>query len=287
MVLLRRWILSVSVFALLVGGLVQPLPLSSQTTSDFFLHGAGATANPPTLFLDTTAPTATTEKYKDSTSLNFNGGNLWKAIGTWPADPTLTSGTLSALTDLHVWLGLQNSNDQGTSFDLLAELYKNGVLVTSGLTRCITGVTRNPSLAKEVTATFGSFTPASLNGTTDTLSLKIWTRIGTNPDNTKCAGHNNAVGLRLYFDATSRQARFGATFSMATSGPLTQVAPVFVQQRLHRNRADCPVRLYRQRSSRTEPMRPGSRRSPAGRPPRPRARGRKSSRTSRPGTTSP
>src|SRR5438132_386314 len=148
-VLLRGWILSVSVFALLVGGLVQPRPLSSQTTPDFFLHGAGATANPPTLFLDATAPTATTEKYKDSTSLNFSGGNLWKEVGTWPAAPTLTAGTLSALTDLHVWLGLQNSNDQGTSFDLLAELYKNGALVTSGLTRCITGVTRNPSLAKE------------------------------------------------------------------------------------------------------------------------------------------
>ncbi len=203
-------------------GIALDQPTSAQTTPDFFLRGAGADANPPTIFLDTTAPTATTAKYKDSTSINFSGGNPWKEVGTWPADQTLTSGTLSALTDLHVWLGLKNSDDQGTNFDLLAELYKNGVLVTSGLTRCITGVTRNPDLAKEATATFASFSAVTFNGTTDQLSLKVWTRIGTNPDNTKCAGHSNAVGLRLYFDATSRPARFGATISVATSGPLTQ-----------------------------------------------------------------
>src|SRR5207244_5504287 len=102
------------------------------------------------------------------------------------------------------------------------EIYRNGVLVTSGLTRCITGVTRNANQAKEVTAAFAPFTDVAFNGTSDQLSLKIWTRIGTNPNGTRCAGHSNAVGLRLYFDATSRSARFGATISSVTSGPLTQ-----------------------------------------------------------------
>src|SRR5438445_3274321 len=96
------------------------------------------------------------------------------------------------------------------------------MLVTSGLTRCITGVTLNPNLAKEATVAFASFSAVTFNGTSDQLSLKVWTRIGTNPDNTKCAGHSNAVGLRLYFDAISRLARFDATISAATSGPLTQ-----------------------------------------------------------------
>src|SRR5438132_2208403 len=36
---LHRWILSVSVFALLVGGLVRPLPLYSQTTPDQLIFG--------------------------------------------------------------------------------------------------------------------------------------------------------------------------------------------------------------------------------------------------------
>ena len=35
--------------------------------------------------------------------------------------PHLASGSLTALSDLHVWLGLQNSDDQGTNFDLRAE----------------------------------------------------------------------------------------------------------------------------------------------------------------------
>ena len=107
------------------------------------------------------------------------------------------------------WVGLKNSDDQGTRFDLRTELYINGLLVSEGITRCITGVTRNPSNAKEVAVPFsaitnGAFVPG------DRLSLKVLTRIGTNPDDSKCPGHNNAVGLRLYYDAVSRASRFGA-----------------------------------------------------------------------------
>src|SRR6266571_348215 len=202
-------------------GVALDLPISAQTATDFFLHGSGGTANPPTLYLDKTAPTATTAKYKDSTSINASKGNPWQAIGTWPADPTLTTGALTALSDLHVWLGLLKNNDQGTNFDLLAEIYRNGVLVTSGLTRCITGVTTNPDLAKEATVTVASFSAVTFNGTSDQLSLKVWTRIGTNPDNTKCGGHSSAAGLRLYFDATSRSARFGATIGSPNPVPTT------------------------------------------------------------------
>ncbi|TMI96014.1 MAG: hypothetical protein E6H01_14115 [Bacillati bacterium ANGP1] len=125
---LHRWILSASVLALSGAGLIWALSAFSQTSSDFFLHGSGGTANPPTLFLDRAAPVATTEKFKDSPSVNFSGGNPWKEVGTWPAQPALTNGTLTALSPVHVWLGLQNSNDQGTNFDLLAEVFKNGSL---------------------------------------------------------------------------------------------------------------------------------------------------------------
>ncbi|MGH7206225.1 MAG: Ig-like domain-containing protein, partial [Nitrospiraceae bacterium] len=210
-------------------GLLVPLPVLAQTTTDYFLHGSGGTANPPTVFLNTTTPTDTTAKYKDSTSVNFSGGNPWKEVGTWPTTPVPPAGTLTAVQPVHVWLGLKNSDDQGTKFDLLAELSKNGVVVTSGLTRCITGITRNPDLALEVTASFGSLASEPLNGTSDSLALKLSTRIGTNPDNTKCAGHNNAVGLRLYFDSTTRQARLGLTTgsnptpTSLTPNPLTIV----------------------------------------------------------------
>jgi|SRR5207249_3535520 len=87
-------------FSFLLAGILSATPALAQSSADFFLHGAGATANPPTLFLDRTAPTDTTAKFKDSTSINFSGGNPWKEVGTWPADPALTAGTLSALSDL-------------------------------------------------------------------------------------------------------------------------------------------------------------------------------------------
>jgi YD repeat-containing protein len=197
----------------------------AQSPTDFFLHGTGPDNNPPTLLLNTTAPTATNAKFRDSAAVNFSGGNPWKDIGTWLATASLTTGTLTALSDLHVWLGLKNSDDQGTQFDLRAEVLKNGAVLATGLTRCITGLVRNANQAKEVTVAFGSVPSTPFNGTSDTLSVKISTRIGTNPDDTKCPGHNNAVGLRLYFDATTRQARFDATITTAGPPTITTFTP--------------------------------------------------------------
>jgi len=187
-------------------------PGTSTPGTDLYLHGSGATANPPTLFLDSATPAATTNagaRYKDSTSISFSGGNPWKEVGTWTAAPAQTSGQLSTLSDLHAWLGLKNSDDQGTRFDLRVEVYRNGVLLTSGETRCILDITRNADLAKEASVAFGSFTPVSMNGASDSLSLKILTRVGTTSTGALCGGHSNAVGLRLYFDSTTRPAKFG------------------------------------------------------------------------------
>ena len=180
---------------------------------DFFLHGAGTSPTPSTLFLDGTAPAGTTAKYKDSASVNFNGGNPWKEVGTWKAAPTLTAGTLATLADLDAWVGLKNSDDQGTRFDLRAEIRRNGNLVASGETYCIQGVTRNPASAHEILMNFGLFSPIAFNGATDELSLKMLTRIGTNGSGSFCGGHSNAVGLRMYFDSTDRSAGLKASFN--------------------------------------------------------------------------
>ena len=39
---------------------------------------------------------------------------------------------MTALSPALVWVGLKNSDDIGTSFDLRAEVYNNGILVGSG-----------------------------------------------------------------------------------------------------------------------------------------------------------
>jgi hypothetical protein len=121
---------------------------------------------------------------------------------------------LPPLGPAKLWIGLKNSDDQGTQFDLRVELYKNlTTLLSAGEALCVTGVTRNPSLAKQVEVAFGQVAEDSLNSG-DQLSLRILTRVGTNVDGTKCSGpggsHNSAVGLRLYYDAMSRPSRFGA-----------------------------------------------------------------------------
>ena len=155
------------------GGTVYRLTTAATVLADFFLHGSGPTANPSTLFLNGTAPTATTARSKDSAAIKFSGGNSWKEIGTWTTQPVPSSGTLSALSNLRTWIGLKNSDDQGTWFDLRAEVYKNGALVASGESYCIQGVTRNANQAKEVFVTFNSPSPTVFNGTSDVLSLKI------------------------------------------------------------------------------------------------------------------
>jgi YVTN family beta-propeller protein len=119
---------------------------------------------------------------------------------------------LTSLGDALTWIGLKNSDDQGTKFDLRVQLFRNGSPVASGLRRCITGVTRNPNNAIEAPVAFDSFVPETFNAG-DTLTLTIQTRIGTNADESKCPGHNSGAGLRLYYDAAARQSRFGATLA--------------------------------------------------------------------------
>jgi hypothetical protein len=178
-----------------------------------WLHGIGANSNPATLTLDGLAPTATTAKYKDSPAVKFSGGNTWVEIGTWTASPKLTSGTLTSLADLELWLGLKNSDDIGTNFDLRADVYKNGVLITSGETDCISGLTRNPALAMAVGIPFKAFKPVTFDGGKEALSLKLSTRIGTNGSGGPCGGHASAVGLRTYFDADLDASMFSTNFA--------------------------------------------------------------------------
>jgi len=86
---------------------------------------------------------------------------------------------------------------------------KNGVPVGSGETFCITGVTRNPAQALEVSVPFGSLSPTPFNAATDVLSMRVLARIGTNGSGGFCGGLSSAAaGLRLYYDAVSRPSRF-------------------------------------------------------------------------------
>lgn len=147
--------------------------------------------------------------------LTVTGKNGTPLAQFTPSAP-LVCNALSAASPAHLWIGLKSSDNQGTNFDLKVELLKNGNVVASGLQRCITGVTRNPSLAKEAVVNFDAFSSEPV-ASGDVLALRASTRIGTNPNDTKCAGHNSAAGLRLYYDAGNRPSRFDATITPDSS----------------------------------------------------------------------
>ncbi|MBI3796843.1 MAG: hypothetical protein HY268_07735, partial [Deltaproteobacteria bacterium] len=181
-----------------------PTVASALASGDYFLRQIGSDV------LSTTSPTAATAQFKDSPAVTRTA---YQAIGEWAATPADSSLRLSATTALHVWLGLKNSDDQGTYFDLRAELRKNGVVIASGETKNIQGVTRNANQAKEVTLTFGSPVNAQFMPV-DVLSVRILAKVADS------GGHNNAVGVRLYYDAPTRLARFGTTFAPVNTAPV-------------------------------------------------------------------
>ena len=158
------------------------------------------------LELTTTAPGAGPAAYIDSPALSKAASNPWREIGEWE---TYTGGgsinncVIVAFSPLHVWLGLRNSDDQGTNFDLRAEVRVQNALVGAGEQYCIKGLTRNPALAKEVLQTIAlQLTNVNLDGE---VSLTLKARIGTGAS---CGGHASATGLRVYYDSADRDSRF-------------------------------------------------------------------------------
>ncbi len=200
----RASLLSTGFLLSLVLLLVLPLTVPAAATDDY-LHTEASDV------LSATSPSATTAKYKDSPAVNRT---TWQAIGIWSAAPVTSALRLEAVGKLHVWLGLKNSDDQGTYFDLRAELRKNGAVIASGETKTVQGVTRNPSLAKEVMVAFGTLSTGEFNPG-DVLSLKLLTKVADS------GGHSNAVGLRLYYDAVDRPSRVGLTLVPAGPAPPT------------------------------------------------------------------
>jgi hypothetical protein len=152
--------------------------------------------------------------YQDTWTFTDGTGNYNAVNGTVT---NIIRGGSTPPAAARLWVGLKNSDDQGTQFDFLVALYVNGTLIKQGQTLCVSGITRNPSMAQEVTVPLDATSNVAVTRG-DVLTFKVSTRIGTTPNGSKCSGHNNATGLRLYYDAANRASGFGAAF---TPGPPT------------------------------------------------------------------
>jgi hypothetical protein len=140
-----------------------------------------------------TAPSGT-----DSGSFTMPDGDVTCTFHNTRATSPTGSATM--------WVGLKNSDDIGTDFDVIVKLLKNGSEIATGVALCQTGITRNPDLATMVSVPL-TFTGSGTGTSGDVFTLRVFARIGTTDGVNKCGGagaHNNAVGLRLYYDAASR-----------------------------------------------------------------------------------
>ncbi len=112
--------------------------------------------------------------------------------------------TLNSLSPANVWIGLKNSDDIGTKFDLLAEILKDGVVVGSGQLNGVNGGSSGFNNAfNDSVALALSSNPVIVSG--DVLTLRLFVRIST-----AVSGHNSGTA-RLWFNDSQANSNFGAT----------------------------------------------------------------------------
>jgi hypothetical protein len=116
---------------------------------------------------------------------------------------TVTRTQLTALGPANVWVGLKNSDDVGTKFDLLAEVFKNETLIGSGQLNGVNGGSSGFNNAVLNTINLGLSAPVDVCPG-DILKIKLSVRIAAN------SGHRSGTA-RLWFNDDAANSSFGVT----------------------------------------------------------------------------
>ncbi|HKA08599.1 MAG TPA: carboxypeptidase-like regulatory domain-containing protein, partial [Gemmataceae bacterium] len=120
------------------------------------------------------------------------------------------AAALNALSPAQVWIGLKNSDDVGTNFDLKAEVFRNGTLVGSGEVDNVSGGSsgfNNAKLRAISLALLSAGTNPICSG--DTLSITLSVRAGA-------TGHRSGTA-RLWYNDSAANSRFDATIGGTTT----------------------------------------------------------------------
>ena len=117
---------------------------------------------------------------------------------------------LSGLSPVQEWIGLKNSDDVGTNFDLKAEVYKNNTLIGSGETLNQSGGSSGFNNAKNraITLALSQSNVSFLAG--DKLAVKLYVRV------TPVGGHRSGTA-RLWYNDAQADTHFDATINGVTS----------------------------------------------------------------------
>jgi len=190
--------------------------------NDFLSFNVGATPAHGTLeFLGTVscysatsvANCSTTVRYTpnppfnqpDSFTFTVEDGKSGTSVGTI----AITGPPLIAIGPAQIWIGLKNSDDVGTKFDLLAEVFKNGLPVGSGQLNNVSGGSSGFNNANLQVINLALSTSTDLSSG-DTFSIKLSVRISAS------SGHNSGTA-RLWFNDSSANSRFSATIGSSSS----------------------------------------------------------------------
>ncbi|HZE68365.1 MAG TPA: Ig-like domain-containing protein [Pyrinomonadaceae bacterium] len=160
---------------------------------------AGASINPATGVFSWT-PTAAQAENVYSFAVAVTDG---QSSVSSPITVTVNLQALTALGPAQIWLGLKSSDDVGTRFDLLAEVFKNGILIGSGQLNDAPGGSSgfNNAILRTINLVQGG--PVGFR-TGDVLSVRLSVRIAAS------SGHN-AGTARLWFNDAAANSRFAAT----------------------------------------------------------------------------
>jgi hypothetical protein len=132
------------------------------------------------------------------------------ALG-FPTELVITPASqITALGPANFWIGLKNSDDVGTRFDLLAEVLKNGSVMGSGQLNGVPG--GSSGFNNAILRTINLALPSSVSiGPGDTLSIRLSVRIAVD-----VTGHRSGTA-RLWFNDDAANSRFGATLGGVAS----------------------------------------------------------------------
>jgi hypothetical protein len=116
---------------------------------------------------------------------------------------TVRPPVLTVLGPAQIWLGLKNSDDVGTKFDLLAEVFHDSVLIGSGQLNDVPGGSSgfNNAVLRSVDLALATSVGAQAGST---LSVRLSVRIAAS------SVHSNGTA-RLWFNDAAANSRFSAT----------------------------------------------------------------------------
>lgn len=126
---------------------------------------------------------------------------------------------VTSLSSATLYAGLASSADVTNppkASDFRVEVYLNGSMISSGETLCVTGLTANTSSPTAVTVSLSPVGRLVNLWPREPVSVKVFARMGTNGSGAACSAGTTAAGLRLYYDASTQNARLGMQISPAT-----------------------------------------------------------------------